>query len=91
LCWIKSHDGFVHSISNTLFIYNLFYQSDSETSTSDDDDDRDAGTKRGEPNKFDILCDGVNNAMALVHTAMEDVSAAQTFSMFQGVEAQFIV
>lgn len=47
--------------------------SDSESSTSDDDDAPDEGTKRGEPNKFDILCDGVNNAMALLHTAMEEL------------------
>ncbi|KAL4232688.1 hypothetical protein ACF0H5_007376 [Mactra antiquata] len=46
--------------------------SDSDSSTSDDDGP-DEGTKRGEPNKFDILCDGVNNAMALVHTAMEEL------------------
>ncbi|XP_053396911.1 uncharacterized protein LOC123552816 isoform X2 [Mercenaria mercenaria] len=46
--------------------------SDSDSSTSDDDAP-DEGTKRGEPNKFDILCDGVNNSMALVHTAMEEL------------------
>ena len=63
-------DYFCETVYNSICIW---FQSDSDSSTSDDDAP-DEGTKRGEPNKFDILCDGVNNAMALVHTAMEDVS-----------------
>lgn len=47
-------------------------ESESDSSTSDDDAP-DEGTRRGEPNKFDILCDGVNNAMALVHTALDEL------------------
>lgn len=33
--------------------------------------------RRGEPNKFDALCDGLLNAMALVHTALKDVSTRE--------------
>ena len=61
---------YFHQSSNDLYCFD--FQSDSDSSTSDDDAP-DEGTKRGEPNKFDILCDGVNNSMALVHTAMEEV------------------
>lgn len=61
-------------------MYILFCQSDSEGSSSSEDDQPDEGTKRGEPNKFDIHCDGVSNAMALVHTALEEVCNVQLFS-----------
>ena len=52
---------------------HFLYQSDSDASSTSDDELPDEGTKRGEPNKFDIHCDGVSNAMALVHTALEEV------------------
>ena len=45
-----------------------------EDSESDRDDDADEGVRRGEPNKFDGLCDGVLSAMAIVHDALQDVS-----------------
>ncbi|XP_005097136.1 uncharacterized protein LOC101862724 isoform X2 [Aplysia californica] len=47
-------------------------ESDVETE-SEGDDDADEGVRRGEPNKFDGLCDGVLNAMALVHEALQDL------------------
>ncbi|KAL8566979.1 hypothetical protein ACOMHN_059779 [Nucella lapillus] len=45
-------------------------EDDSESESSDEDD---SGVRRGEPNKFDGLCDGLLNAMALVHCALKDV------------------
>ncbi|KAK3576344.1 hypothetical protein CHS0354_039278 [Potamilus streckersoni] len=45
----------------------------SDESSSESDDEPDAGVKKGEPNKFDILCDGVVNSIALVHTALEEL------------------
>ena len=45
-------------------------EEDSETESSDDEE---SGVKRGEPNKFDALCDGLLNAMALVHSALKEV------------------
>ncbi|XP_076445536.1 uncharacterized protein LOC143283248 [Babylonia areolata] len=45
-------------------------EDDSDTESSDEDD---SGVRRGEPNKFDGLCDGLLNAMALVHCALKDV------------------
>ncbi|GFS13780.1 histone-lysine N-methyltransferase SETD1B-A-like [Elysia marginata] len=44
-----------------------------EDSESDRDDDADEGVRRGEPNKFDGLCDGVLSAMAIVHDALQDL------------------
>ncbi|GFN85725.1 histone-lysine N-methyltransferase setd1b-a-like [Plakobranchus ocellatus] len=44
-----------------------------EDSESDGDEDADEGVRRGEPNKFDGLCDGVLNAMAIVHDALQDL------------------
>lgn len=45
--------------------------SDSETDSSDEEGD--SGMRRGEPNKFDTLCDGFLNALALVHSALKEV------------------
>ncbi|CAC5415979.1 unnamed protein product [Mytilus coruscus] len=45
----------------------------SDESDSSDDEEPDPAAKRREPNKFDNLCDGVLNAMALVHTAMTEL------------------
>ena len=44
-----------------------------DESDSSDDDEPDPAAKRREPNKFDNLCDGVLNAMALVHTALAEL------------------
>ena len=33
----------------------------------------DGGIRKGEPNKFDGLCDGVSSALALVHSSLADV------------------
>ncbi|KAK7503175.1 hypothetical protein BaRGS_00005440 [Batillaria attramentaria] len=44
---------------------------DSETETESEDEE--SGVRRGEPNKFDGLCDGLLNAMALVHSALKEL------------------
>ncbi|KAK7108804.1 uncharacterized protein [Littorina saxatilis] len=44
-----------------------------DESETDSEDDEDSGVRRGEPNKFDGLCDGLLNAMSLVHNALKDV------------------
>ena len=33
----------------------------------------DGGIRRGDPNKFDSLCDGVLGTLALVHSALQEV------------------
>ncbi|XP_076079836.1 uncharacterized protein LOC143049946 isoform X1 [Mytilus galloprovincialis] len=48
-------------------------QGSSDESDSSGDEEPDPAAKRREPNKFDNLCDGVLNAMALVHTAMTEL------------------
>ena len=66
--------SFIH-----LYIYNIvnfnviLIQGSSDESDSSDDDEPDPAAKRREPNKFDNLCDGVLNAMALVQTALAEV------------------
>ncbi|PVD29205.1 hypothetical protein C0Q70_11802 [Pomacea canaliculata] len=47
---------------------------DSESESEDDDDEEDEFlTQHGEPNKFDGLCDGVLNAIALVHNSFKEM------------------
>lgn len=45
----------------------------SDDSISDEDEHGDGGVKKGEPNKFDGLCDGVLNASALVHATLNEL------------------
>ena len=56
-----------------LITDTLHMQTEDESETESEDDE-DSGVRRGEPNKFDGLCDGLLNAMALVHCALKDVS-----------------
>ena len=58
----------------------LFLQGSDDESDSSDDDEPDPAAKRREPNKFDNLCDGVLNAMALVHTALAEVGTFYTIT-----------
>eukprot|EP00493_Phyllostaurus_siculus_P005944 UN05998 len=45
----------------------------SDDSISDDDEQGDGEIRKGEPNKFDALCDGVMNATALVHASLAEL------------------
>lgn len=45
----------------------------SDDSISDDDEQGDGGVKKGEPNKFDALSDGVINASALLHASLNEL------------------
>ena len=62
---------------NTILIcltHDTFGMQTEDESETESEDDEDSGVRRGEPNKFDGLCDGLLNAMALVHCALKDVS-----------------
>lgn len=60
-----------HDLFKQCYVFGTQTEDESET---DSEDDEDSGVRRGEPNKFDGLCDGLLNAMALVHCALKEVS-----------------
>ncbi|XP_041354259.1 uncharacterized protein LOC121372068 [Gigantopelta aegis] len=47
--------------------------SDYDSNTDDEEDDDDLEAESKEPNKFDGLCDGVHNSMALVYAALTEL------------------